>query len=472
MRKESTENRIKEAFEEKQSQLDRYDMWKNIEGALPEQKENRKGFLWIFMLLLFVVFLLFGSWWFVHYKDANNQNVIIEHPQAQELPNPAIEKNSVQELPVEGIELTTRIERSSDNIEKSKRIAPDIYVEKTVEKTNVPHRTIATPPFTKLPSFTPERSLTKTLEPIVSTVKKQPISLLPNAIQADAVSLGNERKDKPILSTERIDVLNIESLKVALPTLTRQDSTIHLSSSFVDSYDRQSKWSVAAHTRILNPSRKLSGTNEAYIELKNEHEEVLSGYAADIMVHYELLPKLSVGTGLDVTQLNERIEWNGVTDIEQTVVMSDSASYFVYLGTSYYLPGNVIETTTTIRNLRHYNKIHSWSVPLELVYEPIDKDWFSINLRGGFKYNFIHRANGKFVNPDNQIVENNTGSLFKTSRAHSWYGGLGMEAKISRHLSVSGQLLCQSSGNMFVDDNLPRLTYANYSGGLGLKYRW
>ncbi len=173
--------------------------------------------------------------------------------------------------------------------------------------------------------------------------------------------------------------------------------------------------------------------------------------------------------GMESRKLNQRIDWSGRVSEELVPMVSDSGSYFVYEGESHFAMGIVTDTVVVNRYLRNYNEVQSIHVPVEIGYS---KEFGPLKYRvfAGASFNLINRYRGKYLGAENQIVENDQAlMIYKNKFVHHLHGGvdIGKMYKNGLEIFLRGQINHSSNWNIVNDQRLIR---RNYSLGLGVAY--
>lgn len=483
------DDKIKNAFEQKEIQIDRLDLWQGIEKELPEEKKDRKFFIWfLFGGLIIIIGLLLN-----HYLGSIQNS---------------------DTTPKTGIEKQAKIDNINDdsNTEKisSSTTNPDLNYEvdanasilsddENLDKNNNQQAT-------SLSSKTPPKEL-ETL-PLKSNNSKKGVSLdLPKTVvgnptikvtkilpmQSEALTKSKDGmtiespqmvvenlilKEEPTqttpLSLFSSTIPFIKVLSTQMVTSPRIDTTI-IPTGVMSSLTKRpySNWSAKLYTNYLNLNRSFSGNNQNYFDEKKSSERARYAYHTGALINFALNPKITLGIGIDYSVQEEVINWSGVIEDTEVPFQSDSAFFFNYFQKTYFVAGTNTLTEIRTRRLRKYNRIQQWSIPIEINYTAIQKGRLKFHLTGGAKFNLSNRLEGKYLGPTNEIKEGDEiYSLYKRSKVHTWYGGLGIAFNLTSKLSIQSDFRYQSSFNILQDELDLALRYRGYSIGLGLVRRF
>ncbi len=454
------DSKIKEAFEQKESQLDKFDLWQEIEKELPENKKDRKFFFWIFFggISIATIGILLSIYF----------------------GNPTEENNSLRKV----TEMTTETKdkkvktnhHSATSLDTIKKIIKKIDLVKNKEVINSIDETLT------------KNSKKNTNTPKITFNQQEPANKIHHKKTTftnteSAPNLTTKKSDSPLLrenlANENLTghspilkaFVGIPFLETLGPPLLnsekRKDAPIVINKM------KTTKWSAKLGTSFLLLERSFSGIDAEYIEEKTASEAFRYAYQADGLIFYEPIEKFSIGIGLDYTVLEEVINWTGVIDNNATEVQNDSASFFEYVTTTFYVPGTSTQYEITTRNLRNYNRIQQWSIPIELNFVPLQSARFSLHLTAGAKFNFANKVEGKFLGLSDEIKEEDeVYDLYKKSGVHQWYAGLGMEYKLTQKLSFLTNFRSQRSSNILQPLAGTKLRYRGFSIGVGIRKKF
>lgn len=473
------DDKIKKAFEQKESQLDKLDLWEAIEKELPEEKKDRKFFIWFLFGGLMILAGLLLNYNVGSVDQSDNPKAVMEkHMKVDEnksLSTSAINTNS--DIKVDTASL--RLSDNKDSDPKKQAINTNSKNQQKEIQVALPSENIVSPA-EKRTSDLPDNSLKNVLpkESKAFPFQSAKENSLKNSLkESAAIDLTKDLIEYPVLKKEGTKTTSLFStflpfIKIPLPQLLNPGlvDTMIISTEVPIPYRPISKWSAKIYTNYLKLNRFFTGDNLDDLDQKLSSEKVRYAYNTGALVHYDLNAKLAVGIGIDYRVQEEVINWSGVTNVSTTPFQSDSAFFFNYFQKTFFVSGilNSIETST--RSLRNYNRIQQWSVPIEVNYTAIQNRRLKLHLTGGAQINLSNRMEGKFLGISNEIKEGaEIYGLYKKSNVHTMYGGLGIEFYLSPKFSLTSDFRYQSSFNIFQDELEVALRYRGYSIGLGIK---
>ncbi|MEO1518260.1 MAG: hypothetical protein AAFV95_24785 [Bacteroidota bacterium] len=431
MKKESNQNRIRDAYDNQPVSLDKAELWQAIESELPPEEKERKFLLWWFAgaALLGIALLLI-------FLPGPTQEAV-QPPSSAFAQKPAQEPlSSPSDAPVENA-LTK---------EAKTEAAKDVVFSEASTDSKENRTALSTPP-PQTPDANPSTASSSSGQNQQAVIAMEDQTTAPSQKPKAPLLTSNEVADKQDKNTvpPRTAIGLSPAIQFKNPGLLPTTSPEEQAIPTVSLPDwppktQTPKWQMSLSAGYLSSRRQYNSGNATVRNLKEQNETELPGWGMNYLVQYRILPKLSIGLGLEYQQLRERIDWEGVTDVRQTAVESDSASFFIYQSVRVFHPGTLSRTETDYTRLRDYNDIHRLSLPIELQFDLWQRGKWGIGLQAGGKINLINWASGRFVTADDEVLDvQRSKQLFRKRGGHALYGGLRLAYRLGQQWGISWQ---------------------------------
>lgn len=177
--------------------------------------------------------------------------------------------------------------------------------------------------------------------------------------------------------------------------------------------------------RTLSPKLE-DGESEAYAILRNKTEGMRESASLGFRASAVTRAGFAMRTGLIYSTIKEPFSQRIYTETERYITTTDTE-------------GNILDIDTVliteIQNFEFANRYKLLDVPVIFGYE-IDKDKYNISFNGGAYINITASQEGRFLTPNNDIVDFSTNSpsrydAFKTNVGMSLYGSFAVNYKIT-----------------------------------------
>lgn len=420
----SDKNKIKGLFDEAPILTDQQALWERIEAELPKEKKKRVA-IWWWGSIGVVLLLSMGVWWVTN-TNAGTKNEASDIVKSQ---NPLVENLAVAESK-EAIDFNEN--KKNELVE-----TPIVKHEKSVTEKK---ETTST-------SLTSKKSIaekTKTETPILTTktIADRPVFEKENKVKF--IEIEKTDKNLKIENTHPLAFLPLKKQVIVSSQLGKNILTngdvlpirkLESTSAFIQPVSSE-KWSVEVAGGIDFASRKLNAGDVTFKTLKSQFETQENGFSGELILKYQVLPKLKIGAGIQYQRAVERLDWEGIVSVNTSPVLSDSATYFTYQSTNHYQEGELTQTETTYGKIRHYNTINSIHIPVLVNYELLRTGRFSVDLGAGIHINLSNKARGKFLLPDNSIDKSNSDNIFKSSGIHQAMFGISTQYHLNRQWAI------------------------------------
>ncbi len=454
------EKRIKDAFLKRSHDLDKSNMWAAIEQALPEETPPaRRRYGWILFLLIPILLVPF-----IHEESSSEQMALNSK-------DPALDKVIGHQSLPSSITEQSGLDYVSGSISVDDNNNPVIDIAKVGDKRNG--------------AFNIERhsSLKSTSQIEVSTTR-------PNEESSSIVLAGanNIKKSSPTTLDEntwnKSDIVSQKDIGpqiISIPYVSHNElATFSLDEKKLDlvsddyieeEIPANRDWRIYALAGPTTQSRVMNG-DENWKDLKNIHEKVLTNYSASIGIEKDIQKSWIIGGGLGIDRVVERIDWSGVTAVNTKEIETDSAHFYKYAGHTHYSSGTQHEISTFRRDLRNYNQIDLYSIPLYVGYTfPLGKK-ATIRNTLGTDIQWV-QVNGKFVGSDQSIIEDeNIPLVFRQNVGFGLSSRMTILYPINDKWDLNVGLQGRISPTVLQGDQSLSLRYISYGLMTGLSYRF
>lgn len=460
--KENYKDIFKKNFDQLEDDIDPQIIWDNI-----KPKKKKKNMLWFF-LSSFLLILIVSISYLYFQKDAN------EIASSQTKPSKTVETIDASEKLNENQPIK---EIAQDN----HVLTADTYSNKVDEKLNqINSSRNAEQTFTEVKK--------NDLEPkpsISFSSRNSALAAQETEIQKDLVHDFSTKEIKKrvidenlsfpdsIPVAEKIIVKNLDRLM--LNELDFVGRKIPIRAMRFEQYPRSNNrnqfkelnkgFSLAVNSSygFLNAERSVDpGANQNVYLHRIETVSELEAARINMLVNYHLSNRISFGTGIQYTRINELFEWQGnykrttngeyVTEIIET----PEETYFSFAEGEY--------EENVQRNMKIYNKTNLISIPLIANFHQAFGD-FSLSIGAGIEANVFQFRDGYVLNELEIPValQDQESSKFGLS----YFGKIGVEYRLTDQLSFGASFGYIQMRHSEIDLNT---SYAVKDLGLGLRY--
>jgi hypothetical protein len=252
------------------------------------------------------------------------------------------------------------------------------------------------------------------------SLKENPIVPSDNFSQEDAVEIAKQEKNNQSILVDPLegkDFFAKTNYHAAMPKIKCgwEARKVYIYFDAITSLDMA--------FRTLSPK---FDDGEAYAILRNQTEGMQESSSLGFRASAVTKGGFAMRTGLIYSKIKEPFSQRIYTEYEEYIETTDQA-------------GNILSRDTIIRTetqkFAFSNRHKLLDIPLILGYE-IDKDKYNIGFNGGAYINITASQEGRFLNPNSEIVDFSTNSparyeAFKTNVGMSLYSSFSVNYKIT-----------------------------------------
>lgn len=165
-----------------------------------------------------------------------------------------------------------------------------------------------------------------------------------------------------------------------------------------------SRWFQSLYAEAAYATRQREAPSDLLPFLEEREGQLREAVTLGYSVGYEHSSGWFAQAGLELQQRRELLHWEGVVD--SSAIVRDIDQAFAYTnpnGQIVYQSGEVEVTELTRRSIVQQNYFHSLAMPLDIGYRYRTGRW-SWQVQAGLRFNLWHRFSGKWVTPDNQVL--------------------------------------------------------------------
>jgi len=156
----------------------------------------------------------------------------------------------------------------------------------------------------------------------------------------------------------------------------------------------------SARTSILTPTE-----SENVLEHKAAEKTQFNSFAS-LGIGYQTKSGLFLETGLMYNEKQEQLNWQQTTNVDTIQYFNDRAYYSLdAVGDTTYYDGYSERIEKTNRQIRHWNKLKTYQLPLIIGYQQ-QLQQFSWRGSLGMTLNLASNFEGRVVDPNQEVVDN------------------------------------------------------------------
>ena len=428
------QDQFKKAFENDNVDWNKEDLWNDIEPHLPKKKKNRKFLIILFffsIVLLAVIYMSSNSTLPAKVdltsEAMTNTNKIIELSAIQDANSKASDSSMKTVTPNKKhseINVSHLLQSNSKIIDSDQDHV--IYRNKIKFEREIAFQNPDSLLWNDVNNeFINDKKKVSTVD-IFSSKSVQSSQTI---LLSDSLSQGEAR----VFNESYHQHQNDSSLTEIYDT-ANASSPILFNDSIVES---KRHFSISLNTYIGKSQQSLKdmkGLLTNFVDLHNDSKETKEIFGIDMMVHRSFHKGLIAGIGLDY---NRNFEWyNGsISIIEEILIETDTALYFINNGIKEFVEGQQKQTTTYNTHYRSPVTRSRINIPIELAYAITKNDW-SINIYSRFNFGVYFHYEGTSYDIDMNLIRNDIKKLqqlYKTKAVHSYSLGLNFEKILGKH---------------------------------------
>ncbi len=504
--------------------FDSEDLWNSISKDIhPEEPNARKVIPFTFLLLLIGMGIIGGIYW--NAEDAVmttnsdsklNNEVSVESANKIDIDKAtAISENATKKdtktSKYNNIISATQKNIITDNSPISKAKADDkIQLPQLNNNQNTTNKSTAS---SSADSYLNKNQLSNTSKKIISTLtqnfefnssKNDNENRLESSLQNEHIS----SKQNQLLKSKNTDIKDaftnlsvvknqdipkfknntttLSFLPINLVPLIWQNNSSHnltptdpILAEYSNSKDKDSKrankWNIGIFGGIntFTPTYK-SNTYNNLVRLKEQTEKGILGTNFGMNVSYLFKNKWVVQSGLEYHQLQSKFEYRSIRNID-ILLENQVVTIWEYpaSGNEIVAFGDTTVSAVETRNVRHYNKIHKFSIPIEVGWQTQKSKWM-LGITGGINFNFITAQSGRMLNKNEEIIDfdNNTSAKY----LNAFNIGYRISPYVGYQLSDKFRLNFQPRLTAFTHKNFDgsdiKIEHQQIELNLGAVYQW
>lgn len=426
MNNKDFDKNLKKGFSNYESELDVDSFWSSIESEVDKinEKEKKKRIFpfWIFFSLLSLGIM--GGSYFVSFNSFSNVNhtEITDHKNSTVNPSIEFENEKYSSSPKMKADKTKTIQ--------SKTIQHN-FGKKEVKAIDSSNSSTSFSPKIKLTNVNSKSSLnpfTKTEVIIGKLLEGNEISEKGEEILE---SKNNTLTDLPrvyFLLEKEIVILPI-NLKSSFKKQKKLDASgKEDSTQLILPKNKLSQFSIGIVSGGFITERTLSspiGDSLGINDWRDQTESMRVGFSSTILGTYSPKPFLSISTGLNYTQINEKFEFSG-DFIQRDSVVNGVVAYQLNLNQdSIPIYGDRVSEKIFRHNKVYYNKYRMLDIPIIIGWNK-RKNNFSLGLQAGVFVNLKMKTSGLIFQSSSSFLnlDTNQSDWFKSNVQLSYYFGL------------------------------------------------
>jgi len=469
-----------EQVKEFQVPLDKEALWSAIDAK--QQKKRRRGFFWLLPGLIVgavTVFWMYSSEGKMDVGLSESLSTVVNKVESQPAQITLPEKSSA--TPEYNLEETTSNRDAAENHDTRKVQVVDQTIVQSKLKTN---RNRSAKVFKNESSLSFNKAIftKKSNTPLLVQQDNKQNNFLRHNTIADKSLLDTFKNSQnivvanflaplpslqylPSLTSKLLDerTLTLDIENISLVPLKREQLQKRklLFNSFVEAYS-----GIGIVTRELyDPA---VGT-DSYSIIRNTTETPLEAWHLGFKYGAYLKKNISVSTGLEYSQITERFSLSETMQSENETQNDVITDLFISaLGDSLITTGIGRGTSTFNRNYKIYNRLKSYSIPVQLGWTACFNKW-SLGVEAGTQINLAFGFSGSIL--DSDLALNSAPAVFKSRIGLSWVGGLNVAYAFNDKFSLSLRPTYKMLPNL-IDDNQSEQVqrYKIFAVGLGLRY--
>jgi len=193
-----------------------------------------------------------------------------------------------------------------------------------------------------------------------------------------------------------------------------------------------------------------SAAGDAYTEALRHSFDLRGAFQMTARCYQPLKRKITLHAGI---QYLSTVHWFNfkTSTSEISTIASDSAAFYQFNGITHFLPGNRMQTVTTVRNYHSPGRLERLLLPVGIGWAPhASSGWFA---DAGMAIPIVSRYRGYMVDPQQELTGKSQGMLkniYNPSGSLAAFGQLGYRVATHNHWRFSCTVFVQGDmGNLW-----------------------